>query len=166
MHKADLSRAEFEGALKWYFIALTPYKVTVCLNKVSVILLCLRIFVSKNFRTAAFTLLFVIVGYSIGSIAATIFECSPIQGAWMQDSGATCIDSEKFWIAYAVLNITTDILVLVLPVWPILNLQLNLRDRLLLCGVFVMAALWVSLSPNPVSPRYTSFSDGMQTKRK
>ncbi|KAK3297937.1 uncharacterized protein B0H64DRAFT_423839 [Chaetomium fimeti] len=140
MHKADLTQAELEAALKWYFIALTPYKVTVCLNKVSVILLCLRIFVSKSFRTTAFTLLFIIVGYSIGSIAATVFQCTPIQGAWLPDSGATCIDPDKFWVAYAVLNITTDVMVLVLPVWPILNLQLGLRDRLLLCGVFVVAA--------------------------
>ena len=54
MHKADLAKDELEMCLKWFFIAQTPYKVVVCLNKVSVILLYLRIFVSKYFRIAAF----------------------------------------------------------------------------------------------------------------
>ncbi len=43
MHKADLTEDEQEAALKWLFIAQTHYRVTVCFNKVSVILLYLRI---------------------------------------------------------------------------------------------------------------------------
>jgi hypothetical protein len=141
MHKNDLSADELEAALKWFFIAQTPYKVTVCLNKVSVILLYLRIFVSRTFRLAAFAVLFVVVGYGIGGIAATIWQCVPIQGAWDKNTPATCINSDVFWVAYAALNIITDIMVLALPIIPIMRLQLGLRDRLLLCGVFTLGGL-------------------------
>ncbi len=143
MHKADLAEDEQETALRWFFIAQTPYKVTVCLNKVSVILLYLRIFVSKRFRLAAFAILFVVVGYGIGGIAATIWQCVPIQGAWIKSTPATCINSDVFWVAYAVLNIVTDVMVLVLPIGPIMKLQLRLRDRILLCGVFTLGGLSV-----------------------
>ena len=141
MHKADLTEDEQEAALRWFFIAQTPYKVTVCFNKVSVILLYLRIFVSKTFRIASFAVLFVVVGYGIGGIAATIWQCVPIQGACIKTIPATCIDSGVFWVAYAVLNIVTDVMVLALPIVPVMKLQLRLRDRILLCGVFTLGGL-------------------------
>ncbi len=141
MHKADLTADEQEAALMWFFIAQTPYKVTVCLNKVSVILLYLRIFVAKSFRLASFAVLFVVVGYGIGGIAATIWQCVPIRGAWDKSTTATCINSDIFWVAYAVLNIVTDVMVMALPIVPIMKLQLKLRDRILLCGVFTLGGL-------------------------
>jgi hypothetical protein len=143
MHKADLTKDEQEEALKWFFIAQTPYKVTVCLYKISVILLYLRIFVTKTFRIAAFVVLSIVVGYSLGGIGATIFQCVPIRGAWVKNSGATCINSDQFWVAYAVLNILTDVLVLALPVGPIMNLHLRWRERFLIWGVFMLGALYV-----------------------
>jgi 1-acylglycerone phosphate reductase len=141
MHKVDLTKDELEMCLKWFFIAQTPYKVVVCLNKVSVILLYLRIFVTKYFRIAAFVVLFIVVGYGIGGIGATIWQCVPIEGAWLQLPGKKCIDSGMFWVAYAVLNIVTDVMVLGLPILPIVQLQLRWRDRLLLCGVFTLGGL-------------------------
>jgi hypothetical protein len=141
MHKADLTKEELAECLRWFFIAQTPYKVVVCLNKVSVILLYLRIFVSKGFRISAFVVLFIVVGYSIGGVAATIWQCVPIQGAWLKSIEAVCINSNIFWVAYAVLNILTDVMVLALPIVPILKLQLGWRDRGLLCGVFLLGIL-------------------------
>lgn len=141
MHKVDLTQEELETCLKWFFIAQTPYKVVVCLNKVSVILLYLRIFVTKYFRIAAFVVMFIVVGYGIGGIGATIWQCVPIEGAWLQLPGEKCIDSGMFWVAYAVLNILTDFMVLALPIGPIMRLQLSWRDRFLLCGVFTLGGL-------------------------
>ncbi|KAJ4302366.1 hypothetical protein N0V88_002510 [Collariella sp. IMI 366227] len=138
MHKADLTQAELATSLKWFFIAQTPYKVVVCLNKVSVIMLYLRIFVGGSFRIATYAVLFVVVGYGIGGIFATIFQCIPIKGAWLKGSDAKCINSDIFWVAYAVLNILTDIMVVALPIWPIMRLQLRRRERFMLCGVFLM----------------------------
>jgi 1-acylglycerone phosphate reductase len=141
MHKADLSKNDLETALRLFFIAQTPYKITVCLNKVSIILLYLRIFVSKSFRIAAFVVMGIVVAWSIGGVAATIFQCVPIQGSWDKKIEAKCIDKGMFWIAYAVMNILTDVMVLALPIRPILMLKLSLRDRLLLCGIFLLGLL-------------------------
>ncbi|KAL1842996.1 hypothetical protein VTJ49DRAFT_3473 [Mycothermus thermophilus] len=140
MHKADLTKAELETCLRWFFIAQTPYKVVVFLNKVSVVLLYMRIFVGNSFRIAAYAVLFVIFGYSIGGIAATIWQCVPIEGAWNKAVPAKCIDSNSFWVAYAVLNILTDVMVLALPVVPVMKLQLRWRERFLILGVFLLGA--------------------------
>lgn len=141
MHKADLEGAEVALALKWFFLCQTPYKVTVGLNKAAIILLYLRIFISRSFRTAAFVAMFVIAGWTIGTVGATIGQCIPIQAAWDKNIKASCIDTDVFWIAYAVGNVVTDAMVLALPIPSILSLKLNRRDKVLLCGIFLLGGL-------------------------
>jgi hypothetical protein len=141
MHVADLKKAELRLALKQFFIAQTPYKITVGLNKVAIILLYLRIFISRNFRAAAFVVLFIVASWTIAAVGATIGQCVPIRGAWDKTADATCINSDVFWVAYAVGNIITDIMVLALPIPSILYLKLNVRDKVLLCGIFLLGGL-------------------------
>lgn len=141
MHKADLSKDELHMALKLFFIAQTPYKVTVCLNKVATILLYLRLFSSPRFRVVALTIMGLIVAASIGSICATIFQCIPVAGAWNHSIKSRCINSGQFWVAYAVMNILTDVMVLVLPIPMIQKLTLGKRDKTMLYGLFLLGGL-------------------------
>jgi hypothetical protein len=141
MHKADLTVIELETALKWFFIAQTPYKVTICLNKVATILLYLRIFVTQKFRIAAYAVMGFIIAWSIGAVASTIFQCVPIAGAWNRKGDATCINTDIFWVAYAIMNILTDVMVLALPIAPIMALQLSTRNKLMICAIFLMGGL-------------------------
>ncbi|KAL6898921.1 putative PTH11-typeG-protein-coupled receptor [Trichoderma evansii] len=138
MHKADLTATELGTALKWFFIAQTPYKVTVCLNKVATILLYLRIFITQKFRIAGYTVMGIIIAWSVGAVASTIFQCVPIAGAWDKTVDATCINSNIFWVAYAVMDILTDMVVLTLPLPPIMALQLSTRNKLMICAIFLM----------------------------
>ncbi|KAM0475911.1 hypothetical protein ACHAPX_006793 [Trichoderma viride] len=138
MHKADLTAIELETALRWFFIAQTPYKVTICLSKVATILLYLRIFVTQKFQIAAYTVMGIIIAWSIGAVASTIFQCVPVAGAWNKKLDATCINTDIFWIAYAVMNILTDVMVLALPIAPIMALQLSTRNKLMICAIFLM----------------------------
>ncbi|EXL51972.1 hypothetical protein FOCG_07785 [Fusarium oxysporum f. sp. radicis-lycopersici 26381] len=161
MHKDDLEKPDLRMALKMFFIAQTPYKATVCLNKVAAILLYLRLFVTKSFRVWSFVVLGVVVGYSIGGIAATIWQCVPIKGAWDKSVDAKCIDSNKFWVAYAVLNILTDVMVLALPIMPIMRLQTSRREKLLLCCVFLLGGFVTITS----ILRVTSVSNSLKNKK-
>ena len=141
VHESDLSIPNLSMALKLFFIAQAPYKVSVCCNKVSAMLLYLRIFPTKGFRIACFVVMGIVVSWSIGAIFATILQCIPVEGAWNPTINAVCIDTDQFWIAYAVVNILTDVMVLALPIPSIMGLHLRLRDRLLLCGVFLIGSL-------------------------
>jgi hypothetical protein len=142
MHTKDLEKAELSLALKQFFIAQTPYKITVGLNKIAIILLYLRIFITRSFRiAAAFVALPIVALWTIATVGATIGQCVPIQGAWDKSTKATCINSDVFWVAYAVGNIITDVMVLVLPIPSILSLKLNVRDKVLLCAIFLLGSL-------------------------
>lgn len=141
MHKKDLSKEQLALALRWFFIAQTPYKVVVSLYKISILLFYKRIFIQKSFQIACWTVLALVVSWSLGVIFATIFQCVPIAGAWDPSVKARCIDTDAFWIGFAVTNVLTDVIVLSLPIPSIFQLHLKMRERILLLGCFLLGGL-------------------------
>ena len=118
------------------------YKIEICLTKASILCSYLRIFTVSRIRIASYVLLAIIVPWSIGSIVATICQCLPIQAAWIKSTpNAVCIDSNAFWEAYGVINILTDVAILVLPVWTVAKLRLPIRDRVGLLFAFTLGGL-------------------------
>lgn len=76
-HIKQLSSADRDMALKLFYIAQTPYKVTICCNKVAVMIFYLRIFPTRSFRIACFVVMAIVVGWSLGAILAHHFSVHP-----------------------------------------------------------------------------------------
>jgi hypothetical protein len=68
-------------------------------------------------------------------------QCVPIAASWDNSIHAQCINKGVFWIAFAIMNILTDVLVLALPIPQIFRLHLKLREKLMLSGVFLLGGL-------------------------
>jgi hypothetical protein len=115
------------------------YKFTINLTKLSILCLYLRIFTQPWFRRTCWACVFVILGYALASIVATVFQCSPIQRAWDKAHyypTGTCIDMTAFWYANAIYNAVTDIVILASVPGVVWELRLPLRQRLGLTAVF------------------------------
>ncbi|KAF2844992.1 hypothetical protein T440DRAFT_409009 [Plenodomus tracheiphilus IPT5] len=145
-HKRDLSVDELRTCLKFFWIAQTPYKIVVCLNKTSVILLYKRIFITRHFQWLCYAALAIVVGSGVATTFATIFQCVPLERSWNKAIEGTCIDSSKFWLANAVLNISTDVLVLALPIREIFKLQLKLQEKIMVYGLFFLGGIVTATS--------------------
>ena len=84
----------------------------------------------------------VVLAWSIGSIASTIWQCVPIEASWNNTiTDKVCVNSDASWYQYGIINIVTDVMILALPIRPILKLQLHKREKLALLGVFALGAL-------------------------
>ena len=82
----------------------------------------------------------VFIGYGIGSILASVFVCLPLARFWNRAIPGTCFDLEAFWYTNAAMNITGDIVILILPMYPVWKLHLGRNERMALLGVF---GLWL-----------------------
>lgn len=140
-HIDDLDLNQAETALMFFWIAQTPYKVVVSLNKISVVLFSKRIFTMKSFQIACWIVLFILIGWGLGALGATVFQCIPAEGSWNPNVNATCIDKDAFWLAFATGNAITDAMVLILPLPMVFKLQLKLRDKIMLSGIFLLGGL-------------------------
>ncbi|OGE50345.1 hypothetical protein PENARI_c017G11866 [Penicillium arizonense] len=138
-HKPDMK--DMNAAMMWFFIAQIPYKIALGFTKVSLVLLYLRIFITKTFQRVGRGYLVVILAWTIASVLVTILQCIPIKASWDKKIvDKKCVDKNSWWYAFAAINTVTDFLIVILPIRPILNLKLSKQDRIGLLCVFGIGA--------------------------
>ncbi|KAJ5654158.1 hypothetical protein N7490_001161 [Penicillium lividum] len=124
---------------KLNLIAAIVYCAATGFTKCSVLIFYLRIFPSRKFHTAVWTIVFIAAGYSVASILANIFSCNPIAKSW--DSTITtgsCMNRPVFYFANAGLGIFTDFATVAVPIPWIYRLQMPTRQKVAVCGIFAM----------------------------
>ncbi|KAK0719256.1 hypothetical protein B0H67DRAFT_149527 [Lasiosphaeris hirsuta] len=137
-HVANLSVPNKLVTLKAFYAAQAFYKLTINLTKASILLLYLRIFVKKWFRMTCYVLLGIILAYTVATTASSIWQCTPIPRAWDKSIPGTCISITTNWYANAGFSISTDVIILALPMHPIYTSHLPGGQKVALMAVFAL----------------------------
>ncbi|EFX01699.1 integral membrane protein [Grosmannia clavigera kw1407] len=146
-------------AFKWFFAAQILYKIATCLTKMSICALYLRIFPSRRFHYAVYTVMAVTITYTIIAVFLTIFACHPISKSWNKKLEGTCMSSRSIWYSTSIMIILTDFFIIVLPLHHIRSLKLPLVKKILLTALFglgVFCILCTIIRMVTVSPRTTA----------
>ncbi|KAJ5250917.1 hypothetical protein N7489_001327 [Penicillium chrysogenum] len=108
-------------------------------TKCSILVFYLRIFPSRNFHIAVWVLVFIAVGYSLASVLANIFSCTPVAKSW-DDTITTghCMDRPAFYFANAGLGIFTDFATVVVPIPWLRRLQMPLGQKIAVTVILAM----------------------------
>jgi len=115
--------------------------MAVAMNKASILLLYLRIMPQRLYRIAVFSLLTIVGLFAVATTIAGIFQCVPVDKAWNKSKKGHCYHLVEAWYSNAVFSITTDFLILMLPMHMVYKLQRDQREKLLLYGVFGLGFL-------------------------
>ncbi|PGG96883.1 hypothetical protein GX51_07620 [Blastomyces parvus] len=138
-HEHELTPQERINALIGVFIAQVLYKVILCLTKTSIVLLYLRIFYAQQFfRWACYALIIFNIVSGIAYIPPTIWQCSPVYAFWDRSVSHRCINNLGSWLSYALINILTDLAILILPIRQVMHLQLRKNDKIAVVFVFAL----------------------------
>ncbi|KIW29238.1 uncharacterized protein PV07_05063 [Cladophialophora immunda] len=152
LHQATVSQEHFLQAWKYFLACQVLYKAAALFAKLSMLFLYLRIFSSsRNFRIAAFVVMFICAGTAIGTIIPTIFACHPIQKAWTPTLPGKCIWTPGIWYSSSSINIATDVMIIALPIIQIRSLKLPKAQKLGLAllfslGLFIIATCVVRIA--------------------
>ena len=135
-----------QEALRWNYMVQALYNPILALVKTSVLLFLLRLSgQNKKVRMYIHALNAFNIALMIAIFFVVIFQCTPVSLAWEIVSPnppqGTCIDGGMFITSTAALTILTDILVLVLPFWIFLGLQMPRRVKWALLGVFALGGV-------------------------
>ncbi|RHZ58930.1 uncharacterized protein CDV56_104310 [Aspergillus thermomutatus] len=116
--------------LKLNVIAAIIYCAATGFTKVSVLVFYLRIFPTRGFHLAVWTIAFIAVGYNVASVLANIFSCSPIAKSWdVSITGGSCMNRPVFYFANAGLGIFTDFATVLVPIPWLRRLQMPARQK-------------------------------------
>lgn len=127
-----------------YAIELT-YCVAITTIKFSILLFYRRVFInqttSKKFVVLWYTITVWCFLWGISTFFAAAFQCTPISYGWTQFTGKTtgkCVDFTALLLSTAVINICTDVAVLVLPMPLVWRLKIERSQKFAVSGIFLL----------------------------
>ncbi|RAL02894.1 uncharacterized protein BO80DRAFT_402628 [Aspergillus ibericus CBS 121593] len=137
-NQADLSPDEIRNQLKALWITIPLYNLSLTLTKLSLVFLYRRLFPTKTYRILlTITLVFVIIS-GLWMVLSTLLFCIPIAAFWDHSLPRTCLPASVVWCLNAGLQISTDLILVILPLPILASLRLPKRQKAALLVIFAL----------------------------
>lgn len=114
------------------------------ITKLALLLFLVKIFPSKGFRAACWTVGVITLAVAITFIIVTVFSCAPVSHFWTQWQGVSkgkCNNINAQTIVSGVINIVQDFTILFLPVMELYKLQVSSQRKIQLFLMFSVGLL-------------------------
>lgn len=126
------------------FVLVITWPITQTAIKISILQFYLQLFVTKQFRIAAYTIMFVVCLWCVEQVLATLLICKPISYNWnFRTQKGSCGNEVANVIAGAAVNVFTDLVILLLPMPIIWRLKIPTRSKLSLSFIFGLGFMCV-----------------------
>lgn len=109
--------------------------------KLSVLYFYRRIFIGRTFNVVSFTMITIVVVWSLGFFFAILFRCgTQFWALWapLVYLLQNCYNSTPMFLAFTISDVITDVLILLIPVYWIMQLNMSLAKRFGVCSVFLL----------------------------
>lgn len=124
------------------FIVNFLYNTGLTLVKLSVLMFYVRVFRTvRTYRIAFWIVGFILVAWCIALNFVSLLACIPIQKGWDSSVPGRCVDRQTAFVGTAIPNILTDFILLILPMPMLWHLQISLRRKISLVGIFTAGYL-------------------------
>ncbi|KAL2037557.1 hypothetical protein N7G274_009669 [Stereocaulon virgatum] len=138
-HQWDVPIADMKTLLKLNYFTRVYYAPTILAAKLTILLQLMRIFVTTKrglvFRLIQF-LIWSNVCFYIGHLLVIIFQCTPVPKAWNASIGGHCIAKNVGLLASSTINVLSDVLILILPLWTIWHLKMPIQKKVSVSAAF------------------------------
>ncbi|CAH0038088.1 unnamed protein product [Clonostachys rhizophaga] len=137
-------------SFKLFYVNESLYVVTLCLCKVSILFLYLRMFPSQQFRSAVYGALLLTILPTFVIMFLQIFQCIPIAYIWegwqKPDYVGYCLNLNHLAFISAGFSIVQDLVILILPLPSLFQLTINIRDKIGLVFIFSLGLFATAIS--------------------
>ncbi|POS80965.1 hypothetical protein DHEL01_v200638 [Diaporthe helianthi] len=128
--------------IAWWSIATEVcYYLSMGFLKSSILRLYGSIFISRRFHACLWAVGAFVAGWTISAAGVSIGQCTPIAYGWDQTiPGGSCVKYGLLVLVAGVLNVVTDLIILVLPIPSVLRLQISKQKKYLIIFTFAMGS--------------------------
>jgi hypothetical protein len=125
---------------QWAYFGTMGYNLSLCLTKVSILLLYLRVLTHEYIRKVSrWTLAFVVV-YNVWALGMYLTMCIPLQKMWRPELEGYCHPFEVWWVL-TYLHIVTDFMIFLIPIPVVVTMTIPMRQKIGLLFVFTLGLL-------------------------
>ncbi|KAH7039865.1 uncharacterized protein B0I36DRAFT_426453 [Microdochium trichocladiopsis] len=144
---ADDGNIRLLAIISWY--GTIAWGLCSALTKLSIVYQYWRVFEDIRWvRQLCNILMALLVLYGLYSFLGAILMCIPVSHAWapLGSPGGSCADPRIYYYLTSSVNIFADVIIFALPVKPVLNLKIPLKQRLALLCCFTFGAFVIICS--------------------
>ncbi|KAK2035871.1 hypothetical protein LZ31DRAFT_485437 [Colletotrichum somersetense] len=145
-HVYFLAPEEIKNYFKAFYTSIVLYNASLGGIKMTFLLQYYRVLAVQKMKKVIIGAMVIAGAWSTSQIFVTIFTCSPVAAFWDRSIKGTCIPNDANWYSNAAGNITTDIMVLVLPLPLIRSLKLRRGQKCVLLGIFCLGFFTCAIS--------------------
>jgi len=146
-HTWDITTSDLLKVIHRQYPSQILYSLFVSPTKIAIIVQIMCIFDSKHGHKQDFVywgswiMIMYTTAYSLALLFICIFPCTPIRRAWEPTLPGTCVTPMLPSVVSAVGNLTSDILVLSLPIIGVRRLQMPTKKKIAVLAVFATGLL-------------------------
>jgi hypothetical protein len=125
-------------------VAQIFYGIAICITKLAVLWLYRRVFSPKPkspFDIAVIFLITICIGFYGSTTFVKIFQCDPRSKITDKSIPGKCVKLSALLNTSGGFNLTTDFLILILPIEAVWRLEMDRKKKLLVIAVFTVG-LW------------------------
>ncbi|KAK9770981.1 hypothetical protein SCAR479_12330 [Seiridium cardinale] len=132
---------DIDHVLYFYFWDEIFYVGALAITKIAVLLFYLRVFPQSYFHVFVYILVASNVCYALGFGFVLIFQCKPIDGAWLSWDGeydAVCLSINDIGWSAAATNIFLDLATILLPLPELFRLSMSWKKKVQILLMFMV----------------------------
>lgn len=118
------------------------YTIAISMTKLSILELYRLIFPSTTMLYSCISTQAIVVMWALATVFVTLFMCQPIAYNWdLSIPDAKCGNTLASWKSTGIINIITDILVLILPIPALLKVRMAVYKKIIIIATFTLGVL-------------------------
>ncbi|OJJ48464.1 hypothetical protein ASPZODRAFT_130497 [Penicilliopsis zonata CBS 506.65] len=138
MHEAEIPPHILTRQMKAFWITIPFYNAALVSAKASILMQYFRVFPTKRMRVICWIMLTFVALFGLWAVLSAFLNCIPVAKFWNPTIPGYCLDKEALWFSNAGLHITTDLIILAIPIPALLSLDLPRRQKMALFGIFAL----------------------------
>ncbi|KAI0889178.1 uncharacterized protein GGS22DRAFT_153365 [Annulohypoxylon maeteangense] len=142
-----------QNFLESLYISVTLSFFVLYTAKISICLLYRRIFSVHKFRLMASILIGIATAWIIATEVANLVHCIPIDSFWHREKGVKCLNFNLIFLTVGIFETIIDATILALPIWAISTIQMRLKTKFFVGGIFCLGGF--SIITNILRVYYT-----------
>ncbi|CAG8983189.1 hypothetical protein HYALB_00004016 [Hymenoscyphus albidus] len=164
MHIWDVSNTQYRRFLFGMWRNTLLYGPAALLIKITLLLIFTRIWAPIRIAVISINIFMVLLLiYYITMLVIKVMICEPIHAFWDLNVRAHCWDINGIFLADAIVSVTTDIAILVIPIPLIWDLHVSLVKKIKLFGILGAGGLAAAASVARLRKVTTMFTDPDKT---
>ncbi|KAI0201208.1 hypothetical protein F4808DRAFT_469863 [Astrocystis sublimbata] len=148
VHQWDIQLEDLSEFLYVIHLCANLYSAHILVSKAAILLEWIHIFVPTGTRNAFYwacqCLLWVNVLFYASTIIVANLVCVPFEAIWDKTIPGKCIDGKVIEVVSAALNLTSDLIILILPQRVIWTLQMRRQKKIGVSVIFAIGLLAIT----------------------